>query len=53
MTTDSTLGELIQALYEEYLQIYGDDDLAAVAAAATMNELLAEATATEEGVAAA
>lgn len=53
MTTDSTLGEVILALYQEYLTIYGDEDLAAVAAAATMNELLAEAADGGEGAAAA
>lgn len=41
--TTTTLGEMMMALYEEYLTIYQDSDLAAVATAATVNELLAEA----------
>ena len=31
---DMTLGELISFFYNEYLQEYGDEDLASVAAAA-------------------
>jgi hypothetical protein len=42
-----SLGEMIQVFYEEYLALYGDEELAAVAAAATINELLA-ATSPEE-----
>lgn len=38
---ETRLGDLITALYEEYLALYGDEDLASVAAAATINELLA------------
>lgn len=53
-TTASTLGDLILALYDEYQEVYHDDDLASVAAAATINELLAEAAAqAEDDVAAA
>lgn len=37
---DTTLGELITVFYEEYLALYGDEDLASVAAAATINEML-------------
>jgi hypothetical protein len=37
-----TLGELISLFYEEYLALYGDEELASVAAAATINELLRE-----------
>ena len=37
---DTNLGELITVFYEEYLALYGDEDLASVAAAATINELL-------------
>ena len=48
-----TLGELIQAVYEELLEVYGDEDLAAVAAAAMVNELLsARRSDTEERTAA-
>ena len=38
-----TLGELISFLYEEYLDVYGDEDLASVAAAATINKLIMDA----------
>ena len=41
-TTHTSLGELIVALYEQYLEIYADEDLASVAAAATLNELISE-----------
>ena len=36
-----TLGDLISLIYEEFLALYGDEDLASVAAAATINEILA------------
>ena len=39
----STLGDLIHTLYEEYLAAYGDADLASVATAATINDLLLDA----------
>ena len=42
VTTTTTLGELISVLYDEYLAIYGDEDLASVAAAATINDILTE-----------
>jgi hypothetical protein len=38
----TTLGELISLFYEEYLSLYGDSELASVATAATINELLHE-----------
>lgn len=41
-TTNTTLGELISLFYDEYLALYGDKDLASVATAATVNELLIE-----------
>lgn len=34
-------GDLISLLYEEYLALYADEELASVATAATVNELLA------------
>ena len=40
--TEVTLGDLISLFYEEYLALYGDEELASVAAAATINELLAD-----------
>lgn len=51
-TTPTTLGDLILALYEQYQEVYTDDDLAAVAAAATVNELLGEALDEDDAVAA-
>ena len=41
MTTHTNLGELISLFYDEYLALYGDPDVASVAAAATINDLLA------------
>jgi hypothetical protein len=41
-TETVSLGDLISLFYEEYLALYGDEELAAVAAAATVNELLAD-----------
>lgn len=42
-TTETTLGELISTLYDEFLARYGDEELASVAAAAVINDLLADA----------
>ena len=41
-TDTVSLGDLISLFYEEYLALYGDEELASVAAAATVNELLAD-----------
>jgi hypothetical protein len=38
--TQTTLGELISTLYTSFLELYGDEDLASVAAAAVINDLL-------------
>lgn len=41
---DTTLGELISLFYEEFLATYGGDaELASVATAATINDMLADA----------
>lgn len=40
-TQEATLGELISTVYEELLSMYGDEELASVAAAAVINDLLA------------
>ena len=37
-----SLGDLISKLYEEYLTLYNDPDMAAVATAASINELLSQ-----------
>jgi hypothetical protein len=44
-----SLGELITLLYDEYMAIYGDEDLASVATAATINDLLMDGTAPSRG----
>lgn len=36
-----SLGDLVNLFYEEFLALYGNEELAAAAAAATINELLA------------
>lgn len=38
--TQSTIGELITTLYENFLGEYGDAELASVATAAVINDLL-------------
>ncbi len=44
-TIDTDLGELISSFYEHFLAMYGDEELAAVATAAVINDLLGQATA--------
>ena len=39
-TREESIGEIIAKLFDEYLEHYQDKDLAAVAAAATINEWL-------------
>jgi len=41
--TESTLGELISVFYEEFLALYKDPDIASVATAATINDMLLDA----------
>jgi hypothetical protein len=38
----TNLGEVIAVLYEQFLAVYGDEELASVAVAATVNEMLAD-----------
>ena len=40
MDTQANLGELISTIYEEFLALYGDEELASVATAAVINDLL-------------
>ena len=40
MSTPTTLGDLISTFYEEFLSMYGDEELASVATAAVINDLL-------------
>lgn len=39
-TTSTTLGDLISTVYEEFLALYRDEELASVATAAVINDLL-------------
>jgi hypothetical protein len=38
--TATTLGDLISTLYDEFFAVYGDEDMTAVAVAATVNDWL-------------
>ncbi|MFZ5482476.1 MAG: hypothetical protein ACOZNI_37280 [Myxococcota bacterium] len=38
--THTTLGDLISVCYEEFLAMYGDEELASIATAAVINDLL-------------
>ena len=44
MTIQTNIAELISAFYDEFLEAYGDEDMAAVATAATINDLLTAQT---------
>lgn len=52
-TTTLPLGEVMVSLYEELLELYGDPDIASVAAAAMVNDMLAAAAFEEIPAAAA
>lgn len=41
-TNQVSLGELITMFYDEYMSIYGDEELASIATAASINDILAE-----------
>ena len=45
--TPVNLGDLINLFYQEYLELYGDQELASVAVAATINEMLADSNSPE------
>jgi hypothetical protein len=47
MTIQISIGELIEAIYDELLEAYGDRELALVAAQAVGDDLLARAAATD------
>ena len=38
--TQTTIGELINTVYESCMELYGDEELASVATAAVVNDLL-------------
>jgi len=46
-TTQTTLGDLISVIYEELLELYGDAELASVATAAVINDMLIDARSEE------
>lgn len=48
MSVNTNLGELISAIYEEFLAQYGDEELASVATAAVINDLLSSSGARAE-----
>lgn len=52
-TTNTTLGDLISMFFNEFMEMYGDEELASVATAAVINDLLSEAAEDEEEVIAA
>jgi hypothetical protein len=39
---DLNIGDLINLFYQEYLALYGDEELASVATAATINDIIIE-----------
>jgi hypothetical protein len=41
-TIDTNLGDLISKFYEHFLAAYGDEELASVATAAVINDILSE-----------
>ena len=51
-TIDTNLGDLITNFYEEFLAMYGDEELASVATAAVINDLLGQAAASSQEAAA-
>lgn len=49
--TPTALGEVIRAVYNEFLAQYGDEDLASVATAAVVNDWLTGGKSTDSTVA--
>ncbi|MCP4809616.1 MAG: hypothetical protein GY913_28110 [Proteobacteria bacterium] len=49
-TTTVSLADLITLFYDEYMALYGDEEMASVAAAATINEILAERAAASNDI---
>jgi len=41
---ETNLGDLIASFYQEFLELYGDPELASVATATIINDLMAEST---------
>lgn len=40
---ETTVGELVAAVYQEFLAVYGDPELASLAAATVVNDMLSDA----------
>ncbi len=47
-TSTSSIGELISIFYQHFMEMYGDADIASVATAAVINDLLADEPAEAE-----
>lgn len=47
-TTHTTLGDLISLFYDEFFALYGDEELASLAAASVINDLLDDAESAPE-----
>jgi hypothetical protein len=47
-TKTTSLGELITLFYDEYFALYQDEELASIAAAVTINDLLAQAEVSDD-----
>lgn len=47
-TVHTTIGELIQVFYAQFMELYGDEELASVATAAVINDLLSDTRAEPE-----
>jgi hypothetical protein len=41
-TSTASIGELINIFYQHFIELYGDEELASVATAAVINDLLAD-----------
>ena len=41
-TRSANVGDLVSLFFEDYFALYGDEELAALAAAATVNDILCE-----------
>lgn len=48
-TTHTTLGDLISLFYDEFYALYGDEELASLAAASVINDMLHEGESSPDG----
>jgi hypothetical protein len=51
-TENTTLGDLISMFFNQFMEIYGDEELASVATAAMINDLLSESEDEDTAIAA-